>query len=382
MLITAPVNAQLATAAARRVIQAGNAGIAAPGAVAAVSAISPESAGRDGNELLHRLAGRVLPAVVLARLDDTRGIVDIAGERYSVAARLPENGQAVMLRFAASAAGSNATAAAVAAANAAAASAAPMAAAAPERAAQVMLGSLAQQLSEVASTDARPLTLGAVAASVQSAPAFAAALSALIRDSGMFYESHVARWCRGQYPLNQLRREPQAVSASASGAVAAAVSMPGNDSAARIPAATPAPATLVPAELQSIVREQLEMLDHRSLSVTIDAWPGQTVLLEMRQQIDQDRPRQETEDGASDAALWDSDAALWASDAALWATRLALELPRLGKLEARIALAGDRLQLVFHAAPALASQLGAHTNLLGEALAAAGIRLYGLRIQP
>ena len=374
MLITAPVNAQLATAAVRRAIQAGNAGIAAPGAVAAVSAISPERAGRDGGELLHRLAGRVLPAVVLARLDDTRGIVDIAGLRYSVAARLPENGQAVMLRFAASAGSSNAAAGAMAAANAAAGSAAQMAAAAPERAAQVMLGSLALQLSEVASTGARPLSLGAVAASVQSAPAFAAALSALVRDSGMFYESHVARWSRGQYPLNQLRREPQAGSASASGAVAAAPGMPGNlgmhgnESAARISVATPAPATLVPAELQSIVREQLDMLEHRSLGVTIDAWPGQTVLLEMRQHIDHEQARQETPDGASDAAVW--------------ATRLALELPRLGKLEARIALSGDRLQLVFHAAPALASQLGAHTKLLSEALAAAGIRLYGLRIQP
>ena len=371
MLITAPVNAQLATAAVRRAIQAGNAGIAAPGAVAAVSAISPERAGRDGGELLHRLAGRVLPAVVLARLDDTRGIVDIAGLRYSVAARLPENGQAVMLRFAASAGSSNAAAGAMAAANAAAGSAAQMAAAAPERAAQVMLGSLALQLNEVASTGARPLSLGAVAASVQSAPAFAAALSALVRDSGMFYESHVARWSRGQYPLNQLRREPQAGSASASGAVAAAPGMPGmpgNDSAARISVATPAPATLVPAELQSIVREQLDMLEHRSLGVTIDAWPGQTVLLEMRQHIDHEQARQETPDGASDAAVW--------------ATRLALELPRLGKLEARIALSGDRLQLVFHAAPALASQLGAHTKLLSEALAAAGIRLYGLRIQP
>ena len=368
MLITAPVNAQLATAAVRRAIQAGNAGIAAPGAVAAVSAISPERAGRDGGELLHRLAGRVLPAVVLARLDDTRGIVDIAGLRYSVAARLPENGQAVKLRFAASAGSSNAAAGAMAAANAAAGSAAQMAAAAPERAAQVMLGSLALQLSEVASTDARALTLGAVAASVQSAPAFAAALSALVRDSGMFYESHVARWSCGQYPLNQLRREPQAVSASASGAVAAALGMHGNDSAARISVATPAPATLVPAELQSIVREQLDMLQHRSLGVTIDAWPGQTVLLEMRQHVDHEQARQETPDGASDAAVW--------------ATRLALELPRLGKLEARIALSGDRLQLVFHAAPALASQLGAHTKLLSEALAAAGIRLYGLRIQP
>ena len=368
MFSAAPVNAQLATEAVRRALKAASAGIAAPGAVAAVSAISAYGDARSGGELLQRLAGRVLPAVVLARLDDSQGIVDIAGERYSVAARLPENGQAVMLRFAGIASGAHAATGMTGVANAAIGSTAPGTSVAPERAVQVMLGSLAQQLSEVASADARPLTLGAVAASVQSAPAFAAALSALVRDSGMFYESHVARWSRGQYPLTQLRREPQAVSASASGAVAAGDSMPGNDSAARIAAAAPSPATLVPAELQAIVREQLDLLERRGLGVTIEAWPGQTVLLELRQRVDQDQARQGTPDAASDAAPW--------------ATRLALELPHLGKLEAKIALSGDRLQLVLHAAPALASELRAHTHLLGEALAAAGICLYSLRIQP
>jgi len=368
MLLTAPANAQLATEAVRRAIVADIAGIAAPRSVAAVGAISAEGYGRKDGELLHHLAGRVLPAVVLARLDDTRGIVDIAGERYSVAARLPESGQAVMLRFAANASGGSAAVGAAAVAGSGASGAAQVAEIAPERGTQVILGSLAQRLSEVASADARPLTLGAVAASVQNAPAFAAALSTLVRDSGMFYESHLARWSRGQYPLNQLRREPQAANASTSGAVAAAPRMAVNESAAHIPAATPSPAALVPAELQSIVREQLDMFEHRSLGVTIDAWPGQPVLLEMRQQIDDERPGRETAEGTGDAAPW--------------ITRLALELPRLGKLEARITLTGDRLQLVFHAAPALASQLAGHTMLLSEAMAAAGIRLSGLRIQP
>lgn len=368
MQVAASVNAQQALETLRRAIQAGHAGIAAPGAVAAVSAISPQNTARDGGELLQRLTGRVLPAVVLARLDDTRGIVDIAGLRYSVAARLPENGQAVMLRFASGANGSSAAAGAAAAASTAAGINVPVAPAAPERAALVVLGSLARQLSEVASADARPLILGPVAASVQSPPAFAAALSALVRDSGMFYESHVARWSRGEYPLNQLQREPQAAIPAASGAVAHPASMPGNDGATHIPAAGPAHAALVPAELQAIVREQLDMLEHRSLGIAIEAWPGQPVLLEMRQHVEDERQRQETADGAYDASPW--------------TTRLALELPHLGRLEAKLGLAGERLQLVLHAAPALASQLGAHAKPLSDALAASGILLCGLRIQP
>ncbi len=366
MFIAAPVHSQHATEAVRRAIEAGPAGVAAPAAIAAVNAISAEGDGRSAGDLLQRLAGRVLPAVVLARLDDTQGIVDIAGERYSVAARLPESGQSVMLRFAGIAGGSHAAAGATGVTHAAVGAIAQAATAAPERAAQVMLGSLARQLSEVASTDARPLTLGPVAASVQSAAAFAAALSALVRDSGMFYESHVARWSRGQYPLTQLQREPQAVSASAAGTGPAAGVMPGHEDATRISVTAPAPAALVAAELQPIVREQLDLLEQRGLSVMIEAWPGQPLQLEIRQHVDEDPARQGTPDAGGEDAPW--------------ASRLALELPHLGRLEAQIGLAGDRLQLMIHAAPAVAQQLGAHTSLLSEALAAAGIRLSGLRL--
>lgn len=366
MFIAAPVHTQLATEAVRRAIAAGGASINAPGPVAAVSAISPQNEERQGGELLQRLAGRVLPALVLARLDDMHGIVDIAGERYSVAARLPESGQSVLLRFADIAAGNSGAAATAPVSSFAGASPAlPQAAA--QRNAQVVLGSLAQQLSEVATANARPLVLGPVAASIQAVPAFAAALGALVRDSGMFYESHVARWSRGQYPLTQLQREPQAVS-TATGTGAGPAAHPVGDGAARAPIPVAAQATLVATELQPIVREQLDLLEHRGLSVMIDAWPGQAVQLEIRQQVDDNAERR----GPTEATAED----------ALWATRLTLELPRLGRLEAHIGLTGDRLQLVFQAAPATGPLLGAESNHLSEALAQAGVRLTGLRVQP
>ncbi|HSP58322.1 MAG TPA: flagellar hook-length control protein FliK, partial [Halomonas sp.] len=34
-------------------------------------------------------------------------------------------------------------------------------------------------------------------------------LQGSVRDSGLFYESHVARWYRGELPREQLQREPQ-----------------------------------------------------------------------------------------------------------------------------------------------------------------------------
>ena len=366
MLITAPVNSQLATEAVRRAIAAGSAAIAAPGAVAAVSAISAENDARHGGELLQRLAGRVLPAVVLARLDETQGIVDIAGERYSVAARLPESGQSVLLRFAGIGSG-NPAAAATAAAAGAAGNTAPSASAVVRGAAQVVLGSLAQQLSEFATTDARPLALGPVAANVQTVTAFAAALGALVRDSGMFYESHLALWSRGQYPLSRLQREPQAVAALSSVAAASGNSR-GDERATHNPLAAPTQAELVPGELQAIVREQLDLLEHRSMCVTIEAWPGQALQLEMRQRIGDEESRQDAPEAAAEEAAW--------------ATRLALELPHLGRLEAHIGLAGDRLQLVIHARASTTDRLTSNAGVLTDALANAGIRLCGLRIQP
>lgn len=42
------------------------------------------------------------------------------------------------------------------------------------------------------------------------ADSLASALSQSVRDSGVFYESHLQRWLSGQYPLQALMREPQA----------------------------------------------------------------------------------------------------------------------------------------------------------------------------
>jgi hypothetical protein len=91
-------------------------------------------------------------------------------------------------------------------------------------------------------------------------------------------------------------------------------------------------------------------------------WPGQPLHL----QIEKDAPRQ-GHDGAHEDPAWQS--------------RLRLSFPVLGALDARLTLAGGRLQLRLSAGDAQsAALLRAHQDRLAEALHAAGTPLAALAI--
>lgn len=335
MFSATPAGSQVALVAARRMIAEAAAALTPPAPIAILAALADDAHAQALSEsLTARFAGRVLPATVMQRLDSGHGIVDILGEHIKVAARLPAAGAAVMLRFAV----------------------APGAGAAnPAPAAQVSLGSLAQVLSEFAQARAEPLDLGAVAAAVTAPRQFAASLAEMVRDSGVFYESHLERWSRGQYPLENIRREPQALQAPA-----AADSRPRMAAIETTPTSTPAPP--LAESTQPIVREQLDLIERKSLEVAILAWPGQAARLTITDQRDEES------------------AARRARTEPAWSTRLALELPRLGRLEADLSLAGDRLGLVLRVAPDSATRLASGAHDLALALEAAGIRLARLKI--
>jgi flagellar hook-length control protein FliK len=197
-----------------------------------------------------------------------------------------------------------------------------------------------------------------VAAPVDQPAQFARGLSDLVRDSGLFYESHVARWAENRYPLAQLLREPQALQDAR-----AALPGPGPAAQATLPAGLPPAASPQAESGQPIVREQLGLLENRSATFTFQPWPGQ----EARLAIADERERQAA-------------AGVPAADAC-WTSTLSLDLPRLGRIDAVLTLRGRQLQIAFAADDATQERMSADSPELRAAMADAGITLtaFGVR---
>jgi hypothetical protein len=203
-------------------------------------------------------------------------------------------------------------------------------------------------------------------------------LARALERSGVFYESHQARWVDGDFPLERLLQEPQAALAAAGAKHPAA----GETDTARIPlqlAASLADAdtsadegssstSLQPAPAQpadeahaqpvardtlALVRSQLETLDSRHITWLGDIWPGQPLRWEIEAD-DSARREPGRERG--------------------WNTRFSLELPALGGIGADMALAagGVRVNLAART-PEAAALMRAAAAELTQALAAAGV---------
>lgn len=206
----------------------------------------------------------------------------------------------------------------------------------------------------------------------------ARALQHSIVASGLFYESHLARWVGHRLPDSALRQEPQAAwpappaATAASPAAAPApwpapAGLPAPDSDAPLPAASTPAATTPPAPTgasapdaaPALVRAQLELLETGQILWRGDLWQGQSATLEIRE-----------DDGERDPGTPPA-----------WHTRLAVTLPGLGAVEARMALAGSRIHLRLVAADeARAAPLDAALPELAAALAARGLDVAPIRV--
>lgn len=187
-------------------------------------------------------------------------------------------------------------------------------------------------------------------------------LSAALGESGLFYESHQARWLAGQVDAAQLQREPQGQTASrptttATPIAAAATAEASEASAPRVADTT---ATSIPERLLPLVHQQLDALATQNLVWQGQIWPGQTLEWEI-------------EDPSPDGAHGDDD------PAPAWNTTLRLTLPTLGGVEARLHLtpAGVALRLLGDNADTVATLRDAQARL-ADALAAANLPLTGL----
>ena len=141
-------------------------------------------------------------------------------------------------------------------------------------------------------------------------------LSQTVSESGMFYESHLAKWSTGSLSLEAIQREPQARLGQ------------------EVQVATTAPELGgMPEEAARLASRQLQMLEGAPFIWQGQAWPGQSMDWLVREENGS-----EGGDGGEQA---------FGSD---WVTELNLILPRMGTVHAQLGLAGDQLRLRLQAA--------------------------------
>jgi len=204
----------------------------------------------------------------------------------------------------------------------------------------------------------------------------ASKLGSAVSGSGLFYESHQARWLAGQIDTATLLREPQGREApqGARDADASRTPLPlptttaPHDDATETASATIAgtaaqlksDAQPVAERLVPLVHQQLDTLATHQVAWQGQIWPGQM----MEWEIEDPEGREGGEDG---------------EPGPYWNTTLRLSLPGLGGIEARLHLTpvGVAVRLITSEADSRAL-LEAGQPRLADALAAANVPLTGL----
>lgn len=208
-----------------------------------------------------------------------------------------------------------------------------------------------------------------------SAVAIARALHADVATSGLFYESHLARLARDDYPLSLLQAEPQAAwkaSATSRESVAETQSL-----AMRMQTAVGAPADAsTPSEAvggrapiepaPAMVERQLAALETRALVWTGEVWPGQRATIRIAEDDEPEEPARPDQ-----------------RTSAAWQTRIDAELPNLGHVSAVLLLDDGRLSLRLRAeSPALGEHLTRARHELADALVHSRLSLAEFAVGP
>jgi hypothetical protein len=149
-------------------------------------------------------------------------------------------------------------------------------------------------------------------------PELALGLASAVAESGLFYESHLARTLRRDYPIAALSREPQAAWPASSVAEGLATSI----SASALPEAS-----------STLLTKQLDVLDTRSVVWNGEVWPGQRASVTFEEEC-----LGEAANDADDAR-----------PPGPWRTRITLDLPSLGRVEATLDLHAGAVDLALAA---------------------------------
>ena len=157
-----------------------------------------------------------------------------------------------------------------------------------------------------------------VTSSRASAPELALGLASAVAESGLFYESHLARALRRDYPIAALSREPQAAWPASSVAQGLAMSIP---------------ASALPEASSTLLTKQLDVIDTRAVVWIGEVWPGQRATVT----FEEERGREAAND-ADDVR-----------SPGPWRTRITLDLPSLGRVQATLDLHAGAVDLALAA---------------------------------
>ncbi len=172
-------------------------------------------------------------------------------------------------------------------------------------------------------------------------------LAQTLSESGMFYESHLAKWSKGALSLETLSREPQARLNTGSQVMSKLVELAG-----------------MPEEAARLAGRQLQMLEGAPFLWQGVAWPGQNM-----QWLIREESAGEGGGGAEEGA-------------AEWVTELNLILPRMGEVRAQLGLNGEHLRLRLLAAdPTTRAALENALPLLAKGFEANGLQPVGMQVE-
>ena len=143
----------------------------------------------------------------------------------------------------------------------------------------------------------------------------ASRLSTALEQSGLFYESHQARWLAGKLDTAALMQEPQGRSPTPPATPAAA---PGGTETITTPRAANEGLAPIPERLLPLVHQQLDAVATQNFVWQGQVWPGQ----QMEWEIEDPGGRENGDDTGDPEPYWN--------------TTLRLTLPGLGGIEARL----------------------------------------------
>lgn len=191
--------------------------------------------------------------------------------------------------------------------------------------------------------------LGVLKTLLQDAPSDPARLEQMLmrglKESGLFYEAHLARWFSGEYGLEEILREPQG-------------RFGGGQTGVRELAEGGVDQRALP-----IIKEQLASLQSGQLLFRGELFPGQELEWRIRER------EARGEQGGQQAG-------------GSWETSLRLSLPGLGALDASLSLNGTRLAVSVHTEEAAtATLLEAGRAELVEQMASAGLEMTGIEVR-
>ena len=181
--------------------------------------------------------------------------------------------------------------------------------------------------------------------------ALAQKLQDTISKSGLFYESHVTEWVKGERTLPDLMREPQMQRMAQGGEHAAA------RAAANGPDLTAA----------QMINQQLHTHEQGRVQWQGEAWPGQAMQWDVRRE---QREKNKQDGGAGDE-----------TPEQIWRSGVRFRFPLLGEVSATVTLVGGQVHIQVQAgSDDTADTLRIHAGRLEQAMEAAGAPLSSLLI--